>query len=36
MGITKSFHFSEEQNQLARYAKALAHPARVAIIQENH
>jgi DNA-binding transcriptional ArsR family regulator len=34
MGLTKSFHFSEEQNQLALYAKAFAHPARVAIIQQ--
>ena len=34
MGITKSFHFNEEQNQIASYAKALAHPARVAIIQQ--
>ena len=34
MGITKSFHFNAEQNQLATYAKALAHPARVAIIQQ--
>lgn len=34
MGITKSFHFTKEQNQLAQYAKAFAHPARVAIIQQ--
>lgn len=34
MGLTKTFHFSEEQNQLALYAKAFAHPARVAIIQQ--
>jgi len=34
MGITKSFHFSEEQNQLATYAQAFAHPARIAIIQQ--
>lgn len=34
MGLTKSFHFSEEQNQLAAYAKAFAHPARIAIIQQ--
>jgi len=34
MGITKSFHFSEEQNQLATFAKAFAHPARIAIIQQ--
>ncbi len=34
MGLTKTFHFNEEQNQLAVYAKAFAHPARVAIIQQ--
>jgi len=34
MGLTKSFHFSDEQNQLAAYAKAFAHPARIAIIQQ--
>lgn len=34
MGITKSFHFNEEQNKLATYAKALAHPARIAILQQ--
>ena len=34
MGLTKSFHFSDEQNQLASFAKAFAHPARIAIIQQ--
>ena len=34
MGLTKSFHFSKEQNQLASYAKAFAHPARIAILQQ--
>ena len=34
MGITKSFHFNEEQNQLASFAKAFAHPARIAILQQ--
>lgn len=34
MGITKAFHFSEEQNKLAGYAKAFAHPARIAILQQ--
>ena len=34
MGLTKSFHFNEEQNQLAVFAKAFAHPARIAIIQQ--
>lgn len=33
MGATKSFEFSAKENRLAKYAKALAHPARVAILQ---
>ena len=33
MGVTKTHNFTEEQNQVAAYAKALAHPARVAILQ---
>jgi len=33
MGITKSHFFNEEQNKLAEYAKAFAHPARIAITQ---
>ncbi len=33
MGITKSEVFDSEQNQIAQFAKALAHPARVAILQ---
>ena len=33
MGITKSASFTEEQNELANLLKALAHPARVAIVQ---
>ncbi|MBD8490658.1 winged helix-turn-helix transcriptional regulator [Echinicola sp. CAU 1574] len=33
MGITKTDLFSAEQNELANVAKALAHPARIAIIQ---
>lgn len=33
MGITKSTLFTAEQNQLAILAKALAHPARIAILQ---
>lgn len=32
MGITKTEHFSVHQNELANIFKALAHPARVAII----
>lgn len=32
MGITKSEIFSEEQNRLASQIKALAHPARIAIL----
>jgi len=33
MGVTKTQNFTEEQNQIATYAKAIAHPARVAILQ---
>lgn len=33
MGVTKTDLFTEEQNSLANYAKVLAHPARLAIIQ---
>lgn len=33
MGITKSESFTEEQNNLANQLKALAHPARIAIIE---
>jgi ArsR family transcriptional regulator, arsenate/arsenite/antimonite-responsive transcriptional repressor len=33
MGLTKSFQFTESQNELATFAKALGHPARVAIIE---
>ncbi|MBC3538309.1 ArsR/SmtB family transcription factor [Rufibacter sediminis] len=33
MGVTKTQNFTEGQNQIAAYAKALAHPARVAILQ---
>ena len=33
MGTTKTEHFTDEQNQLANMAKALGHPARVAIIE---
>ncbi len=32
MGASKTDHFTDRQNQLANLAKALAHPARVAII----
>ncbi len=34
MGLTKSENFTVEQNELAAIAKALAHPARIAIIQQ--
>lgn len=34
MGITKSELFTKRQNALAAMAKALAHPARIAILQE--
>jgi len=33
MGITKSQAFDKTQNQIAEFAKAFAHPARVAILQ---
>ena len=33
MGKSKTIAFTEEQNQLASWAKALAHPARIAILQ---
>src|SRR5258705_10248111 len=33
MGLTKTEIFSEKQNKLAQWMKALAHPARIAIIQ---
>ena len=33
MGLTKSEIFSDKQNRLAGMMKALAHPARIAIIQ---
>ena len=32
MGATKSDEFSVKDNRVAKYAKALAHPARVAIL----
>lgn len=33
MGLTHTDKFTEEQNELAIYAKALGHPARIAILQ---
>lgn len=33
MGITKSDKFNELQNEIATFAKAIAHPARVVILQ---
>lgn len=33
MGASKTDHFTEQQNSLAVLAKAVAHPARIAIIQ---
>lgn len=32
MGATKTEHYTETQNQLATLAKALGHPARIAIL----
>ena len=34
MGATKTEIFTEKQNRLAQMMKALAHPARIAILQE--
>jgi DNA-binding transcriptional ArsR family regulator len=33
LGLTKTNEFSATENRLAKYAKALAHPARIAILQ---
>lgn len=33
MGLTKTEAFTDKQNALAAYAKALAHPARIAILE---
>ena len=33
MGISKADEFTVKDNKIAQYAKALAHPARVAIVQ---
>ena len=33
MGISKTEEFTVKDNKIAQYAKALAHPARVAILQ---
>lgn len=33
MGSTKSEEFTVRDNKIAKYAKALAHPARIAILQ---
>ena len=33
MGLTKTKAFNAQENQLAGYAKALAHPARLAILK---
>jgi DNA-binding transcriptional ArsR family regulator len=33
MGTTKTEEFTVKDNKLAKYAKALAHPARIAILQ---
>lgn len=33
MGLTKTTVFNKEENQVAEYAKAFAHPARVAILK---
>ncbi|WP_395048064.1 ArsR/SmtB family transcription factor [Flavobacterium sp.] len=33
MGVSKTEHFTDEQNELAILAKAMSHPARIAIIE---
>jgi len=33
MGTTKSYEFTAKENKLAGYAKALGHPARIAILK---
>lgn len=33
MGATKTAHFTDQQNRIATIAKALGHPARIAIIE---
>ena len=33
MGVSKTAAFTAQQNELASYAKALAHPARIAILE---
>lgn len=33
MGATKTDHFTDKQNQIATIAKALGHPARIAILE---
>ena len=33
MGATKTDHFSDKQNEMAILAKALGHPARIAILE---
>ncbi len=33
MGASKSAHFTDEQNRIANLLKALAHPARIAIVE---
>jgi DNA-binding transcriptional ArsR family regulator len=33
MSITKSYSFTIKENMLAKYAKALAHPARISILK---
>ena len=34
MGLAKTEIFTDKQNQIARFAKAFGHPARVAILQQ--
>lgn len=34
MGLTKTEIFTDQQNQLSTLLKAIAHPARIAILQQ--
>lgn len=33
MGVSKTEHFTDAQNEIAKVMKALAHPARIAIVE---
>ena len=33
MGLSKTLYFTDKQNQMANIAKAMGHPARIAILE---